>query len=93
MNFENNSMLISILTLIVAVGLFYLLGRFVIKPATQNAKKILSYAIIALAVLIVLFCTFINTKNFMVDEILIAVVGAMAGLVVSIVTSNRGKSK
>jgi Kef-type K+ transport system membrane component KefB len=91
--FLNNPAFISILTLIVATGLFYLLGRFVIKPIIQKVKNVLTYTIIALTVVIVLFCTFFYTPNFISSEILTAIVGAMAGLTIAILTSNRGKSK
>jgi cytochrome b subunit of formate dehydrogenase len=91
--FLNNPVFISILTLIVTSGLFYLLGRFVINPVTQKAKNILTYIIIALTIIIVIFCTFFYTPNFIFNEILTAIVGAMAGLTIAILTSNRGKSK
>lgn len=87
--FLNNPLFISILTLIISSMLFYLLGRFVIKPITPKVKNILKYSIIALTVVIVIFCTFFYTTNFIFNEILIAIVGAMAGLSIAILTGEK----
>jgi membrane protein DedA with SNARE-associated domain len=89
----NNPTFISILTIIAAAGLFCLLGRFLVKIVSQNAKNVLIYFIIALAAVIVVFCTFFYTVSFFSNEILTAIVGAMAGLTIAIVISNRGKIK
>ena len=85
----NNPVYISVLTFIVSVMLFFLLGKFILKHIEVKLKNLLTYVIIALTVVIVIFGTFLYTPNFISNCILTAIVGAMAGITIVIVTTKK----
>jgi hypothetical protein len=87
--FLDNPVFNSILTFIVSVGLFYILGRIVNKHITTKFENLLKYSIIALTVIIVIFGTFFYSPNLKSNEILTAIVGAMSGITIAMMTTKK----